>query len=220
MRDVTDGHWVRWHEAYEDPGSALSQRLAVVNARLREAIDSAPPGDVRVTSMCAGQGRDVIDVLADHPGRAEVTAHLVELDAQLVVDARQSAAAAGLDGITVSRGDAALTSAYAPAVPADVVLVCGVFGNITGDDVARTVEELPHLCAEGATVLWTRHRRSPDLTPSIREWFEAAGFAELSFDSPAGTFAVGVHRLEVLGRPFRPGRRMFTFVGDGVLPPN
>jgi hypothetical protein len=161
----------------------------------------------------------VIDVLAGHPRRADVTAHLVELDAQLVDDARRSAAAAGLDGVVVSQGDAALTSAYAPAVPADVVLVCGVFGNISDDDIAQTVEELPHLCADVATVLWTRHRRSPDLTPSIRAWFEAAGFAELSFDSPAGTFAVGVHRLAGAARPFRPGRRLFTFVGDGVLPP-
>jgi hypothetical protein len=144
---------------------------------------------------------------------------LVELDGQLVADARRSSERAGLDAVRVSQGDASLTSAYASGVPADVVLACGVFGNISDEDVAATVEELPHLCAAGATVLWTRHRRSPDLTPSIRGWFEAAGFAELSFDSPAGTFAVGVHRLVAPARPFRPGRRMFTFVGDGLVPP-
>ena len=217
---MADGHWVRWHAAYEDPGSALSQRLAVVQARLREALDSAPPGAVRLVSMCAGQGRDVIDVLADHSRRADVIAHLVELDPQLVDDARRAAEATDLDGVHVVEADASLTSAYAPAVPADVVLACGVFGNISDDDVARTIEELPHLCADGATVLWTRHRRSPDLTPAIRSWLEAAGFAERSFDSPAGTFAVGVNRLEGPARPFRTGRQLFTFVGDGVRPPD
>jgi hypothetical protein len=212
---VADEHWVRWHEAYDDPGSGLSQRLVLVQARLREAID-ATPGPVRIVSACAGQGRDVIEVLAEHPRRAEVAALLIELDARLVDDARRSAATFGLDGIRVAEADAGLTSAYASAVPADVMLLCGVFGNVSDEEVARTIDELPHLCAEGATVLWTRHRRAPDLTPSIRSWFEAAGFAELSFDSPAGTFAVGVHRMQATASPFRAGRRMFAFSGDGV----
>lgn len=117
--------------------------------------------------------------------------------------------------VDVVEGDAATTSAYLGAVPAHVIMVCGVFGNIVDDDVHRTVQELPRLSATGATVIWTRHRRPPDLTPAIRTWFAQAGFEEVAFDTEEGTdFGVGTHRF--IGEPlaFRADRRLFTFVGD------
>jgi hypothetical protein len=100
------------------------------------------------------------------------------------------------------------------AVPADVLMVCGVFGNISDDDVQTTVKALPSLCTAGGTVVWTRHRGEPDLTPAIRGWFVEAGFQEDAFESPglgASSFSVGVNRLVADPRPFEPGRRMFTF---------
>jgi hypothetical protein len=109
-------------------------------------------------------------------------------------------------------GDAGTTSSFASAVPADLVLVCGIFGNITDEDVRRTIEALPTLCADGATVIWTRHRREPDLTPTIRGWFAGAGFEELLFASPGiGKYAVGVHRLARAPLPFSSGVQLFTF---------
>ena len=72
--------WHAWHDAYDDPGSSLAQRLAVVQARIAAALDVAPPGPLRAVSMCAGQGRDLIPVLASHPRGRDVTARLVELD--------------------------------------------------------------------------------------------------------------------------------------------
>ena len=68
------GHWVRWHGEYGDERSSLSRRLAVVQRRLRQALDDAPAGRVRTMSMCAGQGRDVLGVLVDHPRALDVTA--------------------------------------------------------------------------------------------------------------------------------------------------
>ncbi|HMG29005.1 MAG TPA: hypothetical protein VK585_02650 [Jiangellaceae bacterium] len=52
------------------------------------------------------------------------------------------------------------------------------------------------LCATGATVLWTRHRRQPEVVPRILGWFAAAGFAEIDVVMPAGsTSTIGSHRL-------------------------
>jgi hypothetical protein len=97
-----------------------------------------------------------------------------------------------------------------------VVLACGVFGNITDDDISRTVRALPTLCAADATVIWTRHRRPPDLTAAICGWFREAGYVQEAFEGPAGTsFAVGVHRLVGAPEPARPGQRLFSFVGGG-----
>ena len=94
-------------------------------------------------------------------------------------------------------GDASSTAAYDGAVPADLVLVCGVFGNICDDDVERTIRALPALYTPGTTQYWTRHRLDPDLTPTIRAWFAEAGFDEIGFDSPGpGQFTVGANRFE------------------------
>ena len=66
------------------------------------------------------------------------------------------------------------------------------FGNVSDSDIRRTVEAAPALCSLGASMIWTRHRRPPDLTPQIREWFTAAGFAEIAFDAPGTGTMVGV----------------------------
>jgi len=211
-----DRDWLAWHAPYDDPDSSQSRRLRQVQRRVREALDGAPPGPLRVVSLCAGQGRDLIGPLAAHPRGADVTALLVEADARNAARARDAARAAGLDGVQVQVGDAADTTAYRDAVPADVVLVCGVFGNVPDDDVRATVERLPEFLRTGGTVVWTRHRAEPDLTPAIRAWFGGSGFDEVGFDTEPGyLYAVGTHRLAAQARAHVPGVTLFRFEGDG-----
>lgn len=206
--------WVEWHRDYDDPGSLLSRRGELVQKHLRAELDRAPAGDIRLISLCAGQGRDVIGVLAEHPRRDEVRARPVELDGRNLVAARQAAQAAGLDGVEMLQADAGTTDACAGAVPAQVVMVCGVFGNITDSDIQATVAALPGLCTPGALVLWTRHRMPPDLTPAIRSWFDEAGFREEAFDvSDDGFMSVGAHRLTGEPATLVLGQRLFTFRG-------
>jgi DinB superfamily len=98
------------------------------------------------------------------------------------------------------------------------VLVCGVFGNIAADDITRTIRSLPSLCAPGATVVWTRHRRPPDLTVLAREAFISAGFAEVAFETHDNfLFGVGVNRLVAEPTAFEPDVEMFAFVGFDAL---
>jgi len=201
--------WVAWHEEYDRPGSQLPLRLAVVQRRIREALDAAPPGPVRVLSMCAGQGRDLLGVLPDHPRGADVRARLVELDPENAAVAREI----GVPGVEVVTGDAGLTSAYDGVVPVRIALVCGVFGNVTEEDIRTTVAGLRRLCAPGATVIWTRHREPPDATPWIREWFIHNGFEELGFEGIEGTtFGVGASRLTGAALPYRRDERLFRFI--------
>ena len=127
--------WYDWHAFYDDPGSGLSRRLSWVQDQIRAALDAAPPGPIRAISLCAGQGRDLIGVLADHPRRADVTARLVELDPRNTEVAARLAAEAGLAQVEIVTGDASLTSQYADLGPADLVLACGLFGNMTDADV-------------------------------------------------------------------------------------
>jgi hypothetical protein len=204
--------WVAWHERYAQPDSLQSLRLPVVQAHVRAVLDSHGTDDVRVISLCAGEGRDLLDVLETSPRRERVTARLVELDPELVRRAAARIRAANLARVEVVEADAGVTDAYRGAVPADLVLACGVFGNISDADVENTIHALPQLCAEGGTVVWTRHRRSPDLTPRIRAWLAEAGLREQAFDSPGpDSFAVGVHRSLRPPQPLERGRRLFAF---------
>ena len=205
--------WVEWHRDYDDPGSLLSRRGELVQGHLRAELERAPAGGIRLISVCAGQGRDVIGALTGHPRRDDVRARLVELDERNVALARQAAQAAGLGGVEVLQADAGITDACAGAVPAQIVVACGIFGNITNGDIQATVAALPSLCAPGALVLWTRHRRPPDLTPSIRSWFREAGFREEAFDiSHDGFMSVGASRLRGEPAALVPSQRLFTFV--------
>ena len=175
---------------------------------IRDAIAACPTGPIRVVSMCAGQGRDLIGALEGHPRAADVRARLVELDPGNTEWAR----AAAPPGVEVVTADASDTSAYEGAVPAGVVLACGVFGNISHDDIERTIRALPSLCAPGATVVWTRHRKPPDATPQVRQWFAETGFEEVGFEGhDEFVFGVGVNRLARPPDPFVPGVRMFEF---------
>jgi hypothetical protein len=204
--------WVEWHRDYDDPGSLLSRRGERVQGHLRAELDRAPAGSVRLISLCAGQGRDVIGALTGHPRRDDVRARLVELDERNVALASQAAQAAGLPGVEVLEADAGTTDAYVRAVPAQIVVACGIFGNITARDIQATVAALPSLCAPGALVLWSRHRVPPDLTPAIRSWFAEAGFREEAFDtSPDGFMSVGAHRFAGEPVALALGQRLFTF---------
>lgn len=206
--------WARWHDEYDNPDSPLAARLAIVVEETRQAISRARAGQVRLVSICAGQGRDVVAALAGHPRQRDVTAALVELNAENAELARRSADAAGLQQVTVIRADASITDAYAGLVPADVVLICGVFGNILVADIERAIGMLPQLCAPSATVIWTRYchawRGIPDQTPNIRGWFRAAGFAELAYRTTE-VHGVGANQLLKPSQPFEPGQRLFRF---------
>lgn len=205
-------NWRRWHHQYDDPDSPLTKRLAVVQRLIGLSLDEAKAGPLRVISICAGEGRDILGVLRTHPRRADVSGRLVELDENNAGVARTKARAADLARIEVVRADAGWTDAYVGSVPADLVLCCGVFGNIPDIDIRATVVSLPMLCGPGAAVIWTRSRRPPDLTPTIRDWLTEAGFEEIDFVAPADElFAVGRNRWSGEAVELVRDRRLFTF---------
>ena len=180
---------------------------------LRRAVDNKP-GQLQIVSICAGEGRDAIGVLAEHPRRAEIAVRLVELDPRSLSAARAAVRTAGLDRFEVVQADAGATDSYKGAVPADIILACGVLGNIPDADAKRTIEHLPYLCARGAVVIWTRGREPDrDIASTLRTWFAESGFDELAFEAPKDwRFRVGVHRLAKDPSPFQPGVQLFSFL--------
>lgn len=210
--------WRNWHNHYDLPGSPLARRLEIVQAGVRQVLDDGPPGPLRAISLCSGQGRDLLEVLDGHPRRADVRARLVERDPHISALARQAARAARLPSVEVLTADAALTDHYRDIAPADLVLICGVFGNISDPDIRRTIGACTQLCKTGGTVIWTRHRGAPDRVPAIRAWF-----AEQDFDQgwlseiEMGDETVGAHRFTGDPQPLPLGESLFSFTGYETL---
>lgn len=204
-------HWVQWHEGYERPGSTQAQRLEAVVGLLRAAVGSAPPGPIRMLSLCSGDGRDLAGALAGHPRAGDVTGLLVEADPDLAARAEANLAAVA-PGLAVRCADAGDPASFAHHLPADVLLLCGIFGNVAPADIATTVASVPALARPGAAVLWTRHRRHPDVTPWIRQRFHDAGCpAEDWVSSGPGGFALGLQRVGTGASTAPLPRRLFTF---------
>lgn len=211
--------WREWHGRYAVPFSSLSRRLETVRGELRRVLHERRTVHTQLTSICSGDGRDTLPVLAELSTDTDVV--LVEIDEQLADTARETAKALELDRVDVRTADAGLLSSLDGVLPADVFLACGVFGNITDADLDATVSALPAVLAPGARVIWTRGARlgldeisdhSGDPSELVRTVFAESGFVEEAFVRPddAG-FRVGVHRLDRSPSRQAPPDRMFTF---------
>jgi len=201
-----------WHKEYDDPDSGISWRLRAVQRYISDALDTTT-GPVRVLSCCSGDGRDIIGVLGRREDADRVHVTLVEIDPVLADRARSSAGAAQLPHLEVRVTDAGNTDAYLGVVPVDLVLLVGIFGNIDDEDLERTIQTSPELCAPGATLVWSRGRDHTDRNDAVRRWFAEAGFTEIDYlERNSGSRpALGAVRYEGEPRELRPGRRLFTF---------
>jgi hypothetical protein len=181
--------WREWYEEYDDPASSLSRRLGDVRRLLGADLDAraaSGQSSARLLSLCAGDGRDTIPVLAARPD-LDVDACLVELDPVL--------AAAGVE-VDVRTADAGAFTSFRDRLMGDVLMLCGIFGNISDTDVQRCVDASRALVGPGGTVIWTRGSRGPDDPADwVRGLFTTAGFEEVAFLAPAdATYRVGVCR--------------------------
>jgi hypothetical protein len=114
----------------------------------------------------------------------------------------------------VVTGDAADPALFGEYAPADLLLLCGIFGNISDADIQNTVEHAQHLSASQGTVIWTRHRREPDLTPAIHSWFASTGFAkkwESDPELPSAIYVAGSGHSDD-PTPLPDHRKLFTFI--------
>jgi hypothetical protein len=200
----------KWHEAYDDPESGLSWRLRVVQGYIRTALER--PGPIRVLSICSGDGRDLLEVLPERDDADRVSATLIELHPEIASAARAAASAAGLAGVEVRTADAGNTDAYIGAVPADLVLMVGIFGNISDADLETTIAAAPQFCRPEATLLWSRGRDLNDRNDAVRAWFAAAGFTELDYATreTGSRPALGAMRYDGAPQPLIPGRQLFS----------
>jgi hypothetical protein len=191
--------WIAWHQGY-DLSPSRQARLRLVQAQIGDCLTGRPAGAIRVLSVCAGDARDLIGVLPHHPRRAAVRAWLVEANAELIRVGEQAAAAAGIaDQLEFLAADATLSSTYAGLVPADLVILAGVFGNVREVGVPRLIRGLSFLCRRGGDLVWTRHTELNDgarQIAAIRDAFRENEFTETRYElTPDGRYGVGAQRF-------------------------
>src|SRR5437879_339115 len=87
--------WDDWYKHYETLPS-LQARLKIVREQITAALEDCPPGPIQILSICAGDGRDLVETLFNHPRRGDVTAALLDNHAESIGRGRAAADAAGL----------------------------------------------------------------------------------------------------------------------------
>ncbi|CAN5909903.1 hypothetical protein BH11VER1_BH11VER1_09830 [soil metagenome] len=209
--------WTDWHKQYED-SLVLLARLRIVREQIRATLDECGTGPIRIVSICAGDGRDVIEALSGHPRRSDVTAWLLDTHEPSLERGRAAAAAAALEAqVQFLCADATLAENYRGIVPADLIIISGVLGHQSNAGILRFLENLSMLCKSGGSVIWNRHLVTNEGTKSvlqIRENLGRNGFKEVHYEvtSRNGT-AVGRSRFGGEVAPFDPERKIFEFLG-------
>jgi tetratricopeptide (TPR) repeat protein len=213
-KQIQEMDWYRWHTLYQH-SAPLKERLTLVRRQISACLTQCPSGKIRVISVCAGDGRDLLGAMAGHPRARDVAACLVERDPRLIEDGRAAASAAGLDGnMEFRHDDAAVSSSYDGFAPAQLVILCGMLGLVSQAETPRLVRSLALLCEGGGFVIWSRNlnfragRRHADMF--IRLMGEA-GFDALRSETTSGKrlfrpppqaqFTVGTHLYRGASRP-------------------
>ncbi len=208
MRD-----YVKWHERYADPNSSISARLRKIQDLLNAELD-ARPGPLRLFSLCAGDARDILGVLEQRPADApRVSGTLIEINPDLTRAARERIARLG-SPLEMLEMDATDPNAAAAHIPADIVILAGIFSNIAETDNEPFAAAATSFCAPGALLIWTRRNDDHDMILRIQGRFAAAGFTDQHFSAVGkGVFGYGSARAPNQPPPPLPtDRKLFTFV--------
>jgi hypothetical protein len=189
-----------------------------VREHIAQALLSYPPGRIRLISRCAGDGRDLIGMVANHPRREDVSASLIEINSERVTQGEVVVASFPLASqVHFLRAAATLSDTYLSVAPADLVLAASVFGNVRAVEEGRLVWSLRSLRRLGGSVIWTRYVGDLDgeqASERIRQLLKEAGFRELvrTRTVPSG-FAIDMHGFSGDPQPLVPATKLFEFTG-------
>jgi amino acid adenylation domain-containing protein len=209
--------WVNWHKQY-DVTPRLQARLKIVCKQIGATLDECPASPIKIISVCAGDGRDLINALQNHKRRSDVAAALLDNNPETIARGQQAAAQAGLERqLRFVQADAALASSYLGLGHADLVILSGMLTHLRHEDVSHLIRSLPMLCKSGGWVIWNRHlvlHDGKEQLPIIRKLFQRTGFEEVYFEiTDRKGFAVGRARFAGQMSPLNPTQVFFEFVG-------
>jgi non-ribosomal peptide synthetase component F/acyl carrier protein len=209
--------WSNWHKNYE-VSPRLKARLQLVQGQIDGVLIAAPPGPIRILSICAGDGRDLLGLRPDHSRRPDIVAYLVDNDSPSLERGRREAAQIQFPGqLHFLEADATQNRSYQDLGHFDLVLISGLLGHLRPEGVTSLLTGLPMLCRHNGWVLWNRHlvlNQGSRQVPTIRQCLAETGFSEIHFQmtDPQG-FAVSLAQFRGTSQPLPPEGTLFEFVG-------
>lgn len=209
---ISDQDWYQWHAPYDQLRTAQTDRLGEVQEAIAAYLDAAPTGDLRAVSACSGQSRDLLPMLISHPRGRDIDATMIELEPLNASFLHGALGSTALTRVEVVVADAGMAASYDGHLPADLLLMCGVFANIDIDDARHTIGRLPELCAPGGVLVWTTYGQSVGDADDVLATLDAGGFSTVSLTwTDDRSSLVAVHRFDGEVAPFSPQGRLFTF---------
>ena len=164
-------------------------------------------------SLCAGEARDLAGAALGHPRAADVRGVAVELNAGLAAIAAQSLRATGT-AVEVRCADAGRPIHWDDVLPVDLLLLAGIFGNLTDEHVRA------HRGRDGVDGASRRHHRLDPAPQGARPHAQYSWMVRRRRVHPGGLhvgqaptrYAVGVERMDE-PRPGAPlPEQLFRFV--------
>jgi hypothetical protein len=212
-------NWKEWHSQY-DRCEVMQSRLATVRQTIEQCLRLLPPGRQRILSVCAGDGRDIIPLIAQSPRRSDFRGVLVEQDAALVKAGQELIDAHELGRyLTFLQADATAPAIYAERIPCDLVLAAGVFGNLLPRDFDMFVRALGAFLKTDGYLVWTRNRvvsNGHREIPRIRQTLQSHGFVEC-YHHDITDYIVACHQYQHETLPL-PDTKLFTFTPFSEIP--
>lgn len=217
--EINSIDWNQWHTGYETSAS-LQARLKAVSEQITIAINDCPPGPIKIISLCAGDGRDILLALQNHPRRKDVSASLVDNHLESIERGRELALKTGLTKqIHFLHADAGLGETYADIGHANVVLLSGFLGHLRHGDALNLISKLPMVVKTNGSVIWNRHvvlHDGAEQVARIRGAFRSHHFDEEHFAATAEDgFAMGRVCFKGESAPLDAAQKLFEFVGIG-----
>ncbi len=205
--------WIAWHDGYRT-NDELKARLSLVRTLIAHSLSGAPAGEIALLSLCCGDARDILGSLPTHPRRTDVQGWLLDINPTLIDTAKQAIIRHGLaSSVSAIIADATMASSYTGVLPANVIILCGVLGNVERDEISRLIRNLRTLCASSAFVIWTRHTRGgPHQVERIQKEFASNQFSSVKLlTTPQEHFNIGLNCYAGPTNGLHQDKRLFSF---------
>ena len=202
--------WFEWHSVYDNPNISLKIRLAVIADFLKFAWENLPR-ELRILSICAGQAREIEKAVSEGNLDHRSGIDLLDLSEANLAIAVRRLAPLSKGTVTSHVCDAGHSSSYEGHVPANCLVIVGVFSNLSLAHAQRLVARLPQFCSPGAYVIWTRKRDDTDSAGNLRAAFGIAQFRLVRFALVDDVFVV-IHQYCGELQRVQLGERIFEFV--------
>jgi hypothetical protein len=204
--------WWEWHKEYSVADSYPSLRREAVSYHTARALCIAPAGPIRVMSVCAGQGLDIISGFVGDAHTANVDCVFLEYDPRNALEAASNLSVVGLRSYEVRVCDAGLCDSYAGSGRANIMYLVGLISHLSDAEISSLIAAIPNLCSQGAQVIWTVPKSNPEVVHMATSKLMEAKFDQvLRTDIGSVGMVVTSQFMGVPQSRLEAGSRIFTF---------